>query len=544
MLTNDTDADLNPLTTVLVTLPTHGALTLNGDGSFTYVPAANYHGSDSFTYRASDGVTSSAPATVSLTITSVNDVPTAGNDDGFSVLEDHTLTVAAPGVLANDDDLDLTPLTALVVVGPTNGTVTLNADGSFIYTPAADYFGPDSFTYVANDGTTSSAPATVSITVVPVNDAPSFTPGPDLHINRGAPAQTLANWASAFSAGPANEADQTFTLTATILNPEMFSALPSLGTDGTLTYMLAAGATGSVQVKLVLRDSGGTDDGGVDASLEKTFSIFINTTPNVSIVSPPNGNALLFPATFTVIAQASDLEGPVTNVQFRLNNALFTNIATGPFYFIMSGSPVGTYAFQAIATDDRGLTATSSVVSIMVVTNAIVATGPAVLNRQNGLFEQFVTVSNRTTQTWPNGLRISVYKLDTTNQVWNASGTNNGVPYLDRIMSIPPGGVVTNVVQYYVPNPRTVPDATLVATPLPFTVPTVVPHITRLLPTGEGTFAVQFPTTAGRFYFVQHSTNLVHWTALPTAIQGTGGTVLSPAISTGEHRFFRVLVVP
>ena len=544
VLTNDTDADLNPLTTILVTLPTHGTLTLNTNGSFTYVPAANYFGADSFTYRASDGLTSSAPATVSLTITSVNDVPTAGNDDGYSVLEDYTLTVAAPGVLANDSDLDLTPLTASVVVGPTNGTVTLNEDGSFIYTPTADYFGPDSFTYVANDGATSSAPATVSINVVPVNDAPSFTAGPDLHINRGAPAQTLLNWASNFRAGPDNEADQALTLSATILNPELFAVLPSLGTNGTLTYTLAAGATGSAQVKLVLRDSGGTNNGGVDLSLEKSFTIFINTAPIVSIVSPPNGNALLFPATFSVIAQATDLEGPVTNVQFRLNNAFFTNIATGPFYFVMSGSPVGSYAFQAIATDDRGLTATSSVVTILVVTNAVVATGPAVLNRQNGLFEQFVTVSNRTTQTWPNGLRISIYNLDTTNKVWNATGTNNGVPYLDRIMSIPPGGVVTNVVQYYVPNPRTVPDATLVATPLPFTVPTVIPRITRLLPTGARTFALQFPTTAERFYFIQQSTDLVQWTSLPNPVAGTGGTVLSAPITSEGYRFFRLFVVP
>ena len=544
VLGNDTDADLNPLTTVLVISPTHGALTLNADGSFSYVPAANYFGADSFTYRASDGLTSSAPATVSLTITSVNDVPTAGNDDGYSVLEDYTLTVAAPGVLANDSDLDLTPLTASVVVGPTNGTVTLNEDGSFIYTPTADYFGPDSFTYVANDGATSSAPATVSINVVPVNDAPSFTAGPDLHINRGAPAQTLLNWASNFRAGPDNEADQALTLSATILNPELFAVLPSLGTNGTLTYTLAAGATGSAQVKLVLRDSGGTNNGGVDLSLEKSFTIFINTAPIVSIVSPPNGNALLFPATFSVIAQATDLEGPVTNVQFRLNNAFFTNIATGPFYFVMSGSPVGSYAFQAIATDDRGLTATSSVVTILVVTNAVVATGPAVLNRQNGLFEQFVTVSNRTTQTWPNGLRISIYNLDTTNKVWNATGTNNGVPYLDRIMSIPPGGVVTNVVQYYVPNPRTVPDATLVATPLPFTVPTVIPRITRLLPTGARTFALQFPTTAERFYFIQQSTDLVQWTSLPNPVAGTGGTVLSAPITSEGYRFFRLFVVP
>src|SRR2546425_2590286 len=73
-------------------------------------------------------------------------------DDSYSTPEDTTLTVAAPGVLANDTDVDGDPLTAILVNGPAHGTLSLNSDGSFTYTPALNYNGPDSFTYKANDG--------------------------------------------------------------------------------------------------------------------------------------------------------------------------------------------------------------------------------------------------------------------------------------------------------------------------------------------------------------------------------------------------------
>ncbi len=110
-------------------------------------------------------------ATVSLTITAVNDAPVAANDS-YGTNEDTTLTVGAPGVLANDSDVDGDSLSSIVVTGPSHGSLTFNANGSFSYTPAANYYGLDSFTYKANDGSLDSNVATVSITVTNVNDAP------------------------------------------------------------------------------------------------------------------------------------------------------------------------------------------------------------------------------------------------------------------------------------------------------------------------------------------------------------------------------------
>ena len=106
-----------------------------------------------------------------ITVTAVNDAPVAVADS-YSLSEDTSLTVAAPGVLGNDTDVDGDALTAVLVTGPAHGTLTLNADGSFTYTPAADYNGPDSFTYKANDGAWTPRVPTVTLTVTAVNDAP------------------------------------------------------------------------------------------------------------------------------------------------------------------------------------------------------------------------------------------------------------------------------------------------------------------------------------------------------------------------------------
>ncbi|HKB04154.1 MAG TPA: Ig-like domain-containing protein [Gemmataceae bacterium] len=171
VLGNDADPEGQPLTAQLWSGASHGTVTFNPDGSFTYLPAANCNGADEFWYRSFDGQRYSAPTRVGLTVNPVNDTPVAVADS-YALDEDTPLTVAAPGVLANDTDIDGDALSATVVTGPAHGTVTVNADGSFTYTPAANYVGADSFTYRASDPAGAGSTATVSLTVRPVNDAP------------------------------------------------------------------------------------------------------------------------------------------------------------------------------------------------------------------------------------------------------------------------------------------------------------------------------------------------------------------------------------
>jgi VCBS repeat-containing protein len=181
VLVNDSDIESGTLTAVLVTGPAHGTLKLNADGSFTYTPHANYNGTDSFTYQASDGTNLSNIATATITITAVNDAPTP-NADSFSTDED---TALSGNVLANDVDVEGDAMTASLVSGPAHGSLTFNADGSFSYTPTANYNGPDSFTYRVGDGTATSAPTTASITVKPVNDAPVAVQDPTYTATNG-----------------------------------------------------------------------------------------------------------------------------------------------------------------------------------------------------------------------------------------------------------------------------------------------------------------------------------------------------------------------
>jgi len=166
VLGNDSDAQGDVLTASVVNQPANGSLTLNANGSFTYTPNAGFSGVDTFTYRAADAGSFSAAATVSITVVApVVHAPTAAADS-YSTQKDTALTIAAAGVLANDSDSQGHALTAAVAAQPAHGSVTLNADGSFTYVPAAGYAGSDSFTYTASDGGASSAAAKVSISVV------------------------------------------------------------------------------------------------------------------------------------------------------------------------------------------------------------------------------------------------------------------------------------------------------------------------------------------------------------------------------------------
>lgn len=159
VLSNDSDPDGNSITAVLRTTVAHGALTLQSNGSFSYTPAANYNGADSFVYAASDGVLTTE-ATVSLTIAAVNDRPLTVVDELSGVVGQ----ALAGKVLANDSDVDGNTLSAMFRSDPAHGWVSLQSDGSFVYVPNASFTGNDSFGYLASDGT-STAEGTVNLTI-------------------------------------------------------------------------------------------------------------------------------------------------------------------------------------------------------------------------------------------------------------------------------------------------------------------------------------------------------------------------------------------
>jgi len=172
----------------------------------------------------------------SVTITPVDTAPVA-HDDSYGVTKNDALTVAAgSGVLANDTDVNGDSLTAVLVSGPAHGTLVLNANGSFTYTPAAGYTGADSFTYKANDGQLDSNVATVSLTVsdsAPVANNDSYTANKNNALTVPAGSGVLANDTDA-------NGDS---LSAVLIAGPAHGTL-ALSSNGAFTYTPAAGYTG------------------------------------------------------------------------------------------------------------------------------------------------------------------------------------------------------------------------------------------------------------------------------------------------------------
>ena len=359
VLTNDNDVDADPLTAVLAIGPTHGSLTLNADGSFVYTPDPNYHGADSFTYRVNDGSANSNIATVSLTVTSVNDVPVAAND-AYSTNEDTPLTIPASGVLGNDSDADGDSLTAVLVAGPTNGSVTLNPDGSFVYTPNANFNGVDSFTYRANDGAANSNVATVQITVNPVNDAPvavndSYSMAEDGVLTVPA-AGVLANDTDA-------DGDS---LTASLVAGPTHGSL-TFNADGSFVYTPNADYNGSDSFTYV----------ATDGTLNSNVATVVFTISNVNdppvalndVYATNEDSALNVPAS-GVLVNDSDVDGdPLTAVLVTgPSNGSLTLNADGSFVYTPNANFNGADSFTYRAND--GL-ADSNVATVQITVNAV-----------------------------------------------------------------------------------------------------------------------------------------------------------------------------
>jgi VCBS repeat-containing protein len=282
-----TDVDGPAPTFAIVSGPAHG--TLSGTGATrTYTPVENYTGPDSFTFRANDGSLDSNVATVSITVTPVNDAPLAA-DDEYSTNEDVPFGIGAPGVLADDTDVEGSPLSAALVAGPAHGTLTLNANGSFGYAPAANFNGVDTFTYRASDGSLSSNVATVTITVLPVNDAPAAA-------NDAYAVDAGATLSVAAPGVLTNDSDLESAVTAVLVTGPANGTL-TLSPSGSFTYTPNAGFSGSDPFTYRARDGAGAESAPATVTIE--------VRPVTGGEPPPPGS----PCTISGTPQAETLTG-------------------------------------------------------------------------------------------------------------------------------------------------------------------------------------------------------------------------------------------
>ncbi|QKS29606.1 MAG: tandem-95 repeat protein [Candidatus Accumulibacter similis] len=369
VLANDSDVDSAALTAVLVSGPQHGALTLGSDGGFTYLPDADYSGTDSFTYLAHDGQADSSVATVTLTVTPVNDAPVA-TDDAFTLAEDTPLSVLPSGVLADDSDIDSATLTAVLVSGPQHGTLNLGSDGGFTYVPDADYFGPDSFTYLASDGQADSNVATVTLTVAPVNDAPvatddAFTLAEDTPLSV-LPSGVLANDSDIDSAA----------LTAVLVSGPQHGTL-NVGSDGGFTYLPDADYSGPDSFSYLAHD--GQADSNVatvtltvtpvnDAPVATDDAFTLSEDTPISVL--PSG----------VLANDSDIDSATLTAALVSGpqHGTLTLGSDGGFTYVPDADYVGPDSFSYVANDGQADSNIATVtLTVTLVNDAPVATGDA-----------------------------------------------------------------------------------------------------------------------------------------------------------------------
>jgi VCBS repeat-containing protein len=229
---------------------------INADNTVTYTPNANFHGTDTFTYTATDGTYTSNAATVTITVVD-NSTVTAVNDTYHINASTGVAVSAASGLLANDSDADGDPLTASLVTGPAHGTLTLNADGSFTYTPDGTFQGSDSFTYLASDAAGNHASATVTL-VAPVVHA-----GGNIMLDAG---DLWTRTSGYFSDAGVSSG---FTVTADYGDGTGLQALESDGSSTSFTLSHTWTTPGTYTVTVTVMD----DQGGVSTA---TFAVVVN----------------------------------------------------------------------------------------------------------------------------------------------------------------------------------------------------------------------------------------------------------------------------
>ncbi|MBP6615160.1 MAG: tandem-95 repeat protein, partial [Aquabacterium sp.] len=302
----------------------HGTLTLNATtGDYTYTPAANYNGTDSFTVRVSDGKGGLVDSVVNVTVTPVNDAPVA-NNDSLSAIEDTAVTYTAAQLVGNDTDIDGTNLKIASVTAGNGGSVVLNANGTVTFTPNANFNGTADFTYTVTDGELPSAPATVTVAVSPVNDAP-------VAANQ---AKTTAEDTPVTGKVVASDVDGD-TLSYAVQSGAAHGTLALNTTTGDYTYTPAANYNGTDSFTVRVSDGkGGFVDSIVNVTITPVNDAPVVTSDNATI---PEDTV----ATGNVLSNDSDVEGSALTVtQFSING---TTYAAGSVADI---SGVGTVTIQ------------------------------------------------------------------------------------------------------------------------------------------------------------------------------------------------------
>ena len=358
VLANDTDADGDALTAVLVESPRWGTLDLSSDGGFVFTPAPDSSGTVTFRYAASDGLLSST-ATVSLSIVSQPDAPISSSR-AYDTAEDEALVVAlVDGVLSNDTDADGDTLRAVLVDSPRWGDLALASDGSFVFRPAPDSSGAVTFRYAASDGLLSDT-ARVTITVERRNDAPITLDDVLASVEDSVLVVALSESALANDRDPDGDV-----LTVSLVDQ------PALGTitlaDGQLTYTPVRDSSGVFTFRYAASDGLLSDTATVTLTLAPVNDAPVATEDQAFV-------QLATSITIDVLANDTDVEGDaltLVSATARLDGQ--ASVENGLVRFTPDPSAEGAVDIDYTIRDSGGAVA-SGVLRVTVITSVYTAT--------------------------------------------------------------------------------------------------------------------------------------------------------------------------
>ncbi|WP_041523728.1 tandem-95 repeat protein [Gilvimarinus agarilyticus] len=364
VLGNDTDSDssLNLASVMIGTAPASGSTSINtGTGVISYTPNADFEGSDSFTYTVEDvwGGESNV-ATVTITVNPVNDAPVAANDV-VATDEDNLVSI---NVAANDTDVDTGDnpdvSTLAIATAPANGTAVVN-NGLIDYTPDADYAGSDSFTYTIEDsnGTVSNA-ATVTVSVIGVNDVPVAVADPaSVDEDDSVEVDVLAN---------DSDIDGSLDVTTVaIVNDGAHGTAVVSATTGVITYTPDADFNGSDSFTYQVDDNlGGTSN-------EATVTVTVNSINDAPVAANDTVTALLedTPHNINVLGNDNDIDSAlnvasVEVVSAPTNGATSVNTGTGMVTYTPSENYFGGDSFSYRVMDDLGEWSNTATVTLTI----------------------------------------------------------------------------------------------------------------------------------------------------------------------------------
>ncbi|UPK52896.1 tandem-95 repeat protein (plasmid) [Bacillus sp. H8-1] len=340
-----TDVDGNPLSYQLQNGPTNGIAAVNADGTFSYQPNLNFNGTDQFTVLVSDGQGGTAVSTVTINVIPVNDPPITSNVS-FTIAEDSTLINQVVAV-----DPDGNPLTFSLQTAPGNGVAVVNADGTFSYQPNLNFNGTDQFTVLVSDGQGGTAVSTVTVTVTPVNDAPTV------------PNYTFSTQEDSPVVGAVVGTDVDGNPLSYQLQNGPTNGIAAVNADGTFSYQPNLNFNGTDQFTVLVSDG----QGGTAVSTVTINVIPVNDPPITSNVS------FTIAEDSTLINQvvAVDPDGnPLTfSLQTAPGNGVAVVNADGTFSYQPNLNFNGTDQFTVLVSDGQGGTAVSTVTVIVTPVN-------------------------------------------------------------------------------------------------------------------------------------------------------------------------------